>query len=189
MKYYASIVLFFVSAAVAEAELRPLDDSGLSGVTGRSGMTIDVVTNAESNIYYLDIDSGATAIGGGVLLEGVQIVSTNPATGEITSTPSVMSVEVDVTDSPGLSIQTSFPANTAVKIDAVRLAPTARVTGETGGILQYDANNESFENALVNLNGCTGCGGGGVNIPQASSLGAINLTGVTGTAQITVRAK
>jgi hypothetical protein len=154
------VLMLVLLPCVTFAELRSLDDQGMEMAAAQSGVTIEFQINSGVDIYYFD--EGAT--GGAIKLEGVQLVSTNPSTGALTTTPSTAVSVVDIADTGGIRVQSSFTGNTAIKVDAIRLGGTDGVTGLSG-----------FNNAYANI-----------NTPSAS-LGKVNITGLTGSAFVSIR--
>jgi hypothetical protein len=182
--------LFFVVVAtlllnVSYAELFALAEGDLSEVTGRAGITVETVTSGDINVFYLDVDSATDKTGGAVKLEGVRVVKTG-AGGELTSVSAPIITEIDIVEGGGsgeraVRLKTSFAANSAIKIDAIRFASTGQYSSGTNS---YSTTNEGFRYVLPNV---TGCAAGCASTSAAVSLGKVNITGLAGSASVSIR--
>ncbi len=173
-------------AASALADLSPLSDAALSEAAAAEGITVEAQTNGEIDVYYMDMDASPTALGGAIKVEGVQLVTTDGSGALDTSVLGAVTTRMDVDDTGSIRIAAEFSANSAIKVDAVRLGSSGEATNVGGALTYAPGAAEHFDFAYDNINGCTGCGGG-LNIPQATSLGSLNLTNLTGTAVLRVR--
>lgn len=152
------------------AELQVLDFESMESHAAQAGISLEVYANTGIDLYYVQDGNN----GGALKIEGARAVKADPVTGVLTSEAAPLKADIDVVDAPGdagaISISSTYQEsdNAVFKIDAIRLGSVDNATGDA-----------AFQNAYSNINGAS----------PALSLGKLNISGLTGTAKITIRAQ
>jgi hypothetical protein len=147
---------------VAFAELQSLPQDELQDISAGTGVSVELQMNSALDVYYINGGTG----GGGIKIEALQLVSTDPSTGALLATPSSAVTEFDVVSTNGGALQatSTFAANSAINIRAIRLGSSNNASGTT-----------AFSNVRSNTSAA------------AASLGQVNITSLSGQAVVSVR--